>query len=89
MANHIPPHPGILLKSRLMLSDGRVCMAALYGVAKNLNLRTDTLYHIFNGRCPITSNTAIALERNNIGTAKEWLALQADHDIQKLLRGKK
>lgn len=82
MRNH--PHPGELLREDVLVPLGiRVTDAA-----QRLGLARNTLSRIINGRSAISPDLAIRLELAGVGTARFWMALQANFELSEALKRK-
>lgn len=77
MAMFNPPHPGETLLEDVLPA---LNMSATE-LARRLGLARETLSRIMHGRAPISSDLAVRLERAGIGSARTWLAVQADYDL--------
>lgn len=80
MHNH--PHPGEYLKEmvfdplKLTVSDA----------ATRLRMSRPALSRVLNGHAGISPELAIRLEKAGVSTARFWITLQANHDLQRALQ---
>lgn len=74
-----PPHPGRSIKSACLepLELSVTDAAALMGVTRQ------TLTRVIHGRCGISPEMAIRLEKMGWGPARNWLAAQTTYDLTK------
>ncbi len=77
MKNH--PHPGELLREDVLLPLGIEITEA----AQRLAISRTALSRVVNGRAGISPDLAVRLERAGVGTARFWMALQANYDLWK------
>lgn len=77
MAMFNPPHPGETLLEDVLPALG----ITISEMAKRLGLARETLSRIMHGHAPISPDLAVRLERAGVGTARTWLAVQADYDL--------
>ncbi len=77
MKNH--PHPGELLREDVLLPLGIEITEA----AQRLAISRTALSRVVNGRAGISPDLAVRLERAGVGTARLWMALQANYDLWK------
>ncbi|MER0549755.1 HigA family addiction module antitoxin [Pseudomonas aeruginosa] len=77
MAMFNPPHPGeTLLEDVLPALNMKVAE-----FARRLGYGREHLSRVVHGRAPISPDLAVRLERAGIGSARAWLAVQADYDL--------
>lgn len=79
-----PSHPGELLKEDVLEPLGLLVTEA----AERLGMSRVALSRVLNGRAAVSPDLAIRLERAGAGTARFWLALQANHDLSRALARK-
>lgn len=77
MAMFNPPHPGETLLEDVLPALG----ITISEMAKRLGFARETLSRIMHGHAPISPDLAVRLERAGVGTARTWLAVQADYDL--------
>ncbi|MBC7857916.1 MAG: HigA family addiction module antidote protein [Burkholderiaceae bacterium] len=77
MAMFNPPHPGETLLEDVLPA----LNISATELARRLGLARETLSRIMHGRAPVSSDLAVRLERAGIGSARTWLAVQADYDL--------
>ncbi len=74
---HNPPHPGELLRDEVIVAlDLSVTEAA-----SRLAMSRVALSRVLNGKAAISPELALRLEQAGAGTARAWLAMQANHDL--------
>lgn len=78
--NH--PHPGITLREDVIVPLGLTVSDA----AEKLGVSRDALSRVVNGRAGISAELAIRLEAAGISSARFWIALQAEYDLEKAKR---
>ena len=74
-----PPHPGGLIGDNL--SEFRVSISS---AAKGLGITRQQLHNIIAGRCGITPEMAVKLEKAIGSTADTWLRLQMNYDLAQI-----
>ncbi|WP_420961434.1 HigA family addiction module antitoxin [Brucella sp. IR073] len=79
MKNH--PHPGEMLREDVLIPLGLEVTDA----ARRLGIARTTLSRVINGKSGISSDLAVRLERAGVGTARAWMALQANYELSKAL----
>jgi addiction module HigA family antidote len=72
-----PPHPGETLLEDVLPALNMTGTE----FARRLGFARETLSRIMHGRAPISPDLAVRLERAGIGSARTWLAVQADYDL--------
>src|SRR5215213_10245498 len=78
-------HPGeVLLEEFLIPLD-----VSAYRLSKDLGIPQTRISQIIQGRRRITADTAIRLSKYFGNSAKFWLGLQDDFDIEEAQKGKK
>ena len=75
-----PPHPGKGI--RLELEDLGVSIAK---AAKALGVSRQQLNNVIAGKSAVSAEMAVRLEKGIGGTADLWLAMQAAHDLAKVV----
>lgn len=78
------PHPGALLREDVLMALGLPVKEA----AERLGMSRVALSRVVNGRAGISPDLAIRLERAGVGTARFWMALQANYDLAQALKHK-
>ncbi|WP_315756564.1 MULTISPECIES: HigA family addiction module antitoxin [unclassified Bradyrhizobium] len=71
-----PPHPGELLGDTLEEIGVSITAAAL-----GLGITRQQLHNVIAGRCGITAEMAVKLEKAIGSTADTWLKMQMAHDL--------
>src|SRR5436309_16008960 len=71
-----PPHPGRLVKENI--EDLGLSVA---DAAQGLGITRQQLYNVITGKCAITPEMAVRLEKAIGSTADAWLRMQAAHDV--------
>lgn len=82
MKNH--PHPGELLREDVLAPLG----LAVTEVAKRLSMSRAALSRVLNGRAGISPDLAIRLERAGVSTARFWMSLQANYELNQAAQRK-
>ncbi len=77
MQMHNPPHPGGLFLE-VILPELKLSISQL---AAHLHLPRQSVSRVINGHASIKADLAVRLESAGIGTARVWLAAQADYDL--------
>lgn len=77
MPVHNPVHPGEILREDVVPALG-ITVTAL---AAHLGFSRGQLSAVLHGHAPIRADLAVRLEHAGLSTARQWLALQAAHDI--------
>ena len=72
-----PPHPGELLREDVLAELGLPVKEA----AQRLGISRVTLSRVLHGHAAISPSLALRLERAGVGTARAWLAMQANYDL--------
>ncbi|MEX0967298.1 MAG: HigA family addiction module antitoxin [Bacteroidia bacterium] len=78
-------HPGEVLKEEFLIPLG----ISAYRLCKDIEIPQTRLSEILKGRRRITADTALRLSRYFGTSAKFWLGLQNDYDIEEEEREKK
>lgn len=71
-----PPHPGTVLRQTLA-----PLQLPVTELAECLAMSRVAMSRVLNGRAGISPDLAVRLERAGVGTAREWIALQAEYDL--------
>lgn len=74
---HTPPHPGAVLKEDVIAALGLSVTEA----AERLAMSRVAVSRVLNGKAGISPDLAIRLEQAGVGTARAWLAMQANYDL--------
>jgi addiction module HigA family antidote len=77
MAMFNPPHPGETLLEDVLPA----LNISIAEFARRLGYARETLSRIMHGHAPVSPDLAVRLERAGVGTARTWLAVQADWDL--------
>jgi addiction module HigA family antidote len=77
-----PPHPGTLIREDVLAPLG----LSITDAAGRLAISRVAFSRVLNGRAGISPDLAIRLEKAGVGTARAWLAMQANHDLAQALR---
>jgi antitoxin HigA-1 len=72
-----PPHPGLLLAESL-----RALELGITEAARRLGISRVSLSRVTNGRAAISSDLALRLETAGLSSARFWMALQVNYDLQ-------
>src|SRR5205809_5236724 len=75
-------HPGDVLREDFLIPMGMTA----YRLAKGLHMSQTAVSEILNGKRAITATTAMRLERYLGSSARFWLGLQADYDLEEVQR---
>lgn len=75
----ISMHPGEYIIESYLYSGG----LTRNKLAEKLNVSQSTISRILNGRVDITASMAVRLERVLGRSAKSWLSMQADYNLEK------
>ena len=79
-----PPHPGVIIGEDVLAELGLSVVEA----AARLGVSRVTLSRVIHGHAGVSPNLAVRLERAGAGTARAWLAMQANYDLARELDGK-
>lgn len=79
-----PPHPGALLRDDVIAELG----LTVAETASRLGMSRVALSRVLNEHAGISANLAVRLEYAGVGTARSWLAMQANHDLARELANK-
>ncbi|MBJ7378116.1 MAG: HigA family addiction module antidote protein [Sphingobium sp.] len=77
MMMHNPPHPGELLRDEVIVA----LNLSVTEAASRLAMSRVALSRVLNGKAAISPDLALRLEQAGAGTARAWLAMQANHDL--------
>jgi len=77
MMMHNPPHPGELLRGEVISA----LSLSVTEAANRLAMSRVALSRVLNGKAAISSDLAVRLEQAGAGTARAWLAMQANYDL--------
>lgn len=75
--NH--PHPGVILREDVIVPLGLTVSDA----AEKLGMSRTAFSRVINGKAGISPDLAIRLETAGISSARFWIALQAEYDLEK------
>lgn len=78
-------HPGEILREEFLLP----LEISAYKLSKDLNIPQTRISEILKGRRRITADTALRLSKYFGNSAKFWLGLQDDYDIEEENNSKK
>lgn len=81
---HEHPHPGELLKEDVLDPLGLTVTEA----AARLGMSRVSLSRVLNGKAGISSDVAIRLERAGISSARFWMTLQSNYELERASRRK-
>ena len=73
------PHPGSILREDVIIPLGLTVSDA----AQKLGMSRTAFSRVLNGKAGISADLAIRLEIAGISTARAWLALQSEYDLEK------
>lgn len=76
--SHYHPHPGELLKEDVIAPLG----LSVTDAAARLFMSRVSLSRVLNGKAGISPDLAIRLERAGISTARFWMNLQSNYELQ-------
>lgn len=79
-----PPHPGEVLEADVLSELGLTVAEA----AARLGVSPVRLSRVIHGHSRVGADLAVRLERAGVGTARAWLAMQANYDRARELDGK-
>ena len=74
---HNPPHPGEVLKEDVIAPLGLSVTEA----AERLSMSRVAFSRVLNCKAGISPDLAVRLEQAGVGTARAWLAMQANYDL--------
>jgi addiction module HigA family antidote len=74
-----PPHPGELIGDNL-----NELGVSISDPAKALGITRQQLHDLIAGRCSITPEMAVRLEKAIGSTAQTWLGMQTNHDLARI-----
>lgn len=72
-----PPHPGRLLRRRVVPALG----LNVTEFSKKLGMSRNAVSRVLNEHASISSDFAVRLEHGGIGEARHWLTMQASYDL--------
>jgi antitoxin HigA-1 len=72
------PHPGELLKEDVLEPLG----LSISEAAERLGMARGSLSRVVNGHTGISSDLAVRLERAGVSTARFWMTLQANYELE-------
>ena len=75
--NH--PHPGLILREDVIVPLGLTVSDA----AEKLGMSRTAFSRVINGKAGISPDLAIRLETAGISSARFWINLQAEYDLEK------
>lgn len=75
---HDHPHPGELLKEDVLAP----LQLTVTEAAARLSVSRVNLSRVLNGRAGISPDLAIRLERAGISTARFWMTLQSNYELE-------
>ena len=78
-------HPGEILKEEFLEPLG----ISAYRLAKDIFIPQTRISQILKGKRRITADTALRLQQYFVTTAKFWLGLQDDYDLEEEMQLKK
>ena len=73
------PHPGDLLKEDVLDPLG----LSVTDAAQRLGMSRVTLSRVVNGHAGISPDLAVRLERAGVSTARFWMTLQTNYELQR------
>jgi addiction module HigA family antidote len=76
-----PPHPGTLIRNNL----DDLGLTVAEGAA-GIGVTRQQIYNVMGGRCGVTPEMAVRLEKAFGGSAEAWLRLQANYDLAQVRR---
>lgn len=76
---HDHPHPGELLKEDVLEPLG----LSIREAAEQLGMSRVSLSRVVNGRAGISPDLAVRLERAGVSTARFWMTLQANYELER------
>ena len=78
------PHPGELLREDVLEPLG----LSISEAAERLGMARGSLSRVVNGRTGISSDLAVRLERAGVSTARFWMTLQANYELEQATKRK-
>lgn len=72
------PHPGTTIREQVIEPLG----LSISEAAAKLGMSRTAFSRVLNGKAGISADLAIRLEMAGISTARFWMALQADYDLE-------
>lgn len=76
-----PPHPGGLIEESLEFHH-----LSINAGARLLSIAPSTLQRVMRGKTAVSPEMAVKLDAAGIGSARVWLAMQADFDLWQALQ---
>lgn len=77
-------HPGTVLQEEFLLPMG----ISAYRLAKDIGIPQTRISQVLKGERRVTADTALRLSKYFGNSAKFWLGLQNDFDLEEELKGK-
>ena len=77
-----PPHPGELLREDVIRELG----LSVTETAERLGMSRVAFSRVLNSKAAVSPDLAIRLERAGVGTARAWLAMQANYDLAQAMK---
>ncbi len=78
-------HPGVVLREEFMMP----LEITAYRLSKDLGIPQTRISEILKGRRRVSADTALRLSKYFGNSAKFWLGLQDDYDLEKELNSRK
>ncbi|WP_447527608.1 HigA family addiction module antitoxin [Vreelandella sp. TE19] len=72
-----PPHPGSLLRRRIVPALG----LTVTEFSEKLGMSRAAVSRVLNERASISPDFAVRLEHGGIGNARHWLAMQSSYEL--------
>ena len=72
-----PPHPGSLLRRRIVPALG----LNVTEFSKKLGMSRAAVSRVLNENASISTDFAVRLEHGGIGNAKHWMTMQVNYDL--------
>lgn len=79
MAMKTPPHPGRILRRRILPSLG----LSVTEFARRVGMSRNAVSRVLNERTGISPDFAVRLEWGGIGDARHWLIMQTNYELAK------
>ncbi|WP_211266603.1 HigA family addiction module antitoxin [Halotalea alkalilenta] len=77
MAMKNPPHPGRLLRRRIVPALG----LSVTELANKLDMSRNSVSRVLNEHAAISPDFAVRLEHGGIGNARHWMMMQTQYDL--------
>lgn len=74
-----PPHPGRLLRRRVIPSLG----LSVTEFAEKLGMSRSSISRVLNGRAAISADLAVRLDRAGIGNSRHWIKIQTSYSLSR------